>query len=373
MATLAVVTFGVLAARRLPVSLLPALAYPTLTVETRYPDAAPVTVEQFVTRPVEEAVGVIPGVRDVRSTSRAGISEVILEFGWDEKMDLAGLAVREKVGLVELPREAQTPRVLRFDPALDPVVRLALSGERPLDELFAIAERWIEPRFEAVRGVAAARVRGGLETEIQVAVDEDRLRALGLTLGDLAAALRAENVNLPGGQLEDRSSVYLVRTLHEFDDLEQIRRTVVRETAAGRVRIEDLAEVRRGHRDREVITRVGGVEAVELALYREGTANTVAVAAACRAELGEVRGSLGEGLRLTLLSDQSVYIRAAIRQVRTAAATGGVLAVLVLYFFLRDPRATAIIALTIPVSVIATFLGMALQRKASLSETSCTA
>lgn len=199
MAVLAVVIFGALASRRLPVELLPDISYPTVTVQTDYPDAAPVSVEQFVTRPVEEAVGVIPGVREMRSVSRPGTSEVILELDWDQQTDYAALEVREKLGTIQLPREAEPPRVLRFDPSLDPVLRLALAGDRPLDELRQLAERWLKQRFEAVGGVAAARVRGGLDPEIVVAADEDRLAALGLTLDDLARALAAENVNQPGG------------------------------------------------------------------------------------------------------------------------------------------------------------------------------
>jgi HAE1 family hydrophobic/amphiphilic exporter-1 len=356
MATLAVGVFGYLSLQNLPVELLPDLSYPSLTVQTVYPDAAPTSVERFVTRPIEETVGVIPGVREMRSTSRAGLSEVTLEFEWGESMEFLAMDVREKLGLVQLPRETERPRVLRFDPALDPVVRIALAGDRPLDELWQLADRWIKPRFEAVKGVAAAKVRGGLTPEVRVEADEDRLAALGLTLDDLAAALRAENVNQPGGTLKDWGAVYLVRTLHEFDDLEQLKRTVVRESPRGRVRVEDVAKVYHGHRDREVITRAAGSEVVELALHREGSSNTIAVADAIKEELGRLNGELPDDLRLTLLDDQSVYIADAIRQVWGAAFLGLAIAVLVLYFFLRDLLSTLIVALTIPVSVLATFL-----------------
>jgi HAE1 family hydrophobic/amphiphilic exporter-1 len=358
MATLAVGIFGFVAARNLPVELLPDLSYPTLTVQTVYPDAAPVSVEQFVTKPVEEAVGVIPGVRSLRSVSRAGTSEVVLEFDWDEEMDIAALAVREKLGLVELPREAEKPRVLRFDPSLDPVMRLALSGERSLDDLRQLAERVVGPRLEAVRGVAAARVRGGLDPEIAVEADEDRLAALGLTLEDLAKALRATNVNQPGGTLRDFGSVYLVRTMHELDDLDEIRATVLRETPQGRVRVEDVATVVRGHRDRDEITRSDGKETVEIDLHREGDANTVTVSRAARAEIDELEDELPEDLRLALLTDQARYIGASISQVWSNGIVGGLLAILVLYFFLRSPAPTLVIALTIPTSVLATFLAM---------------
>ncbi|MFQ5720522.1 MAG: efflux RND transporter permease subunit, partial [Acidobacteriota bacterium] len=358
MATIAVCTFGWLALLELPVDLLPDLSYPTLTIQTVYHDAAPVSVEQFVTRPVEEAVGVIPGVREMRSISRAGLSEVILEFEWDEQMDFAALDVREKLGLVQLPEDVDIPRVLRFDPSLDPIVRLALSGARPLDELRTVADRWLKPRLESVRGVASARVRGGLEPEVVVSAREDRLSAYDLTLDDLSAAIQAENVNQPGGTLKDFNAVYLVRTLHEFDDLDQIRRTVVRQGDAGRVRVEDVADVTRGHRDREEITRLDGKEIVEIDLHREGSANTVAVATDIQAEIAHLRTELADDLDLSVMADQSRYISAAVHQVWSAALIGGFLAILVLYFFLRDLPSTLIIALSIPVSVIATFLPM---------------
>ena len=357
MATIAVSIFGFLAAQRLPIELLPDLSYPTLTIQTEYPDAAPESVEQFVTRPLEEAVGVITGVREMRSVSRPGLSEVILEFEWGEAMDLAAIEVRERLGVVQLPRESEVSRVLRFDPSLDPIVRLGLSGQnRELDDLRQLAERWIKPRLEGVQGIAAAKVRGGLDPEVVVEADEDKLAAMQLTLDDLASALEAENINQPGGIVRDVNALYLVRTLHEFDDLAQLRRTVVRESSEGRVRVEDVARVRRWHRDREEISRVGGREIVELALHREGSANTVAVAAAVQEEISQLREEMPESLELTVLSDQSKYISEAVSQVQSAAWIGGLLAILVLFFFLRDAPSTGIIALSIPVSVISTFL-----------------
>ena len=358
MATLAVSTFGLLAVQNLPVDLLPDLSYPTLTIQTEYPDAAPETVEQFVTRPLEEAVGVIPGVREMRSQSRSSLSEVVLEFEWGESMDTAGLDVRERLGLVELPREAEIPRVLRFDPSLEPIMRLGFHGDRDLDELRQLAERWLKPRLESVVGVAAAKVRGGLDAEIVVEADEDRLAALGLSPADLAFALRQENINQPGGTLRDFNAIYLVRTMHEFENLEQIRRTVVRETPTGRIRVEDVARVFRGHRDRDEISRLGGREIVEIDLHRQGTANTVAVAAAVQERLDELRREMPDDLDIEVLTDLSGYITDAIQMVWSAAWIGGLLAILVLFFFLRDLRATAIIALTIPISVVATFLFM---------------
>ncbi len=356
MATIALVTFGVLAYGRLPVRLLPDVSYPTLTIETVYPDAAPVEVEAFVTRPVEEAVGVIPGVRALRSASRAGRSEVVLEFEWGTSMDETALDVREKLGLLNLPREAEVPRVLRFDPNLDPVIRLAFSGNRSLPDQRRLAERWLAPRLESIDGVAAAKVRGGLTPEIVVHVDDRKLAAYGLDLDAVSAALRSENINRPGGRIKDRGAVYLVRTLHEFETLEQVQRAVVRSSTTGVIRIEDIAEVQRSHADAEEVARFDGKEAVEVDLYREGAVNTTAMAAAVRAALPKITRELPDGMAMALLSDQSRYIDAAVDEVKNTAWQGGLLAVIVLYFFLRDPASTGVIALSIPISVVVTFI-----------------
>ncbi len=246
---LAVAVFGLLAAQRLPTALLPDLSYPTLTIQTRYPDAAPTSVEQLVTQPLEESVGVIPGLRSLRSVSRAGLSEVVLEFDWDEDMDLAALEVRERLGLASLPDESEPPRVLRYDPGLEPMLRVALRG-RPLDELTELADRWLEPRLTAVDGVAAVKLRGARKAEVLVEADPERLANHGLTFLDLETALRSEDVNLPGGTLQDYGAVYLVRTLHELRDLETIRQTLIREQGGRKIRVGDVANVHRGLEER---------------------------------------------------------------------------------------------------------------------------
>src|SRR5439155_9210198 len=177
MVTAGAVLFGVVALSRLSVDLLPAISYPTLTVRTDLPDAAPSDVGQFVTRPVEEGVGVVPGLVRMHSVSRPGQSEVTLEFASSTRMDLAALSVREKLDLVTLPREAARPAILRFDPSLDPIMRLRLSGGANLERLRRISDRTIQADLEGVPGVAAVRIAGGEEEEIQVEVDAARLSA----------------------------------------------------------------------------------------------------------------------------------------------------------------------------------------------------
>src|SRR5262245_31965537 len=189
MATLGVALFGLVAASRLEVELLPDISYPTLTVRTDLPDAAPSDVEQFVTRPVEEAVGVVPGLVRMHSVSRPGQSELTLEFGTGTRMDLAALSVREKLDLVTLPREAKRPAILRFDPSLDPILRLRLSGGDNMQRLRRIADRTIKTDLEGAAGVAAVRVVGGEEEEILVEVDVGRLSSVGLSLADVSRRL----------------------------------------------------------------------------------------------------------------------------------------------------------------------------------------
>jgi len=359
MACLAVAAFGVVAYQRLPLELFPDITYPSLTVQTEFPDTAPQEVENLLTRPVEEAVGVLRGLQTIHSVSRAGISEVTLEFAWGTDMDLLSMEVREKLDRLLLPEEAEDPVVLRFDPSLDPIVRLAMSGDRDLTFLRRLADKQIKQDFETLKGVASAQVKGGLEEEIHVDVDQDRLAALGIPLDLVRQTVGVGNVNLPGGALRGRDSQYLIRTVNEFDDVDEIAGLILRRDESGVVRVSDVAEVRRGSKEREEITRVDGRESVEIALYKEGDANTVTVAKLLRGRIDEWQnGKLPEGVTLTVLFDQSGFIRQAVDEVRNAALIGGLMAVVVLFLFLRNVRSTLIIATSIPVSVVAAFVAM---------------
>ena len=356
MVTLAVAMFGLVALPRLPVDLLPDISYPTLTIRTDLPDAAPSDVEQFVSRPIEEGVGVVPGLVRLHSVSRPGQSEVTLEFASRTRMDLASLAVREKLDLVVLPREARRPAILRFDPSLDPILCVRLSGVPNLRRLRRIAEQTVQRDLEGVQGVAAVKVSGGEEEEIQVEVDAARLSAVGLTLEDVTRRLAEENVNLAGGSLVEGRSEYLVRTSNQFVDPDEIGGIILASGPRGSVRLADIATVRRGTRDREVIARVDGQEAVEIAVYKEGDANTVGVARAVRRRITQL--PLPPDLKLATVTDQSHFIEAAIGEVVSAALWGGLLAIIVLFAFLRDLRSTLVIGLSIPISILATFVVM---------------
>ena len=356
MATAAAVLFGVVSLDRMPVQLLPEVSYPTLTLQTELADAAPSEVENLITRPLEEAVGVVPGLRRMDSVSRAGLSEITLEFGWDTDMDFAALDVREKMDLVRMPEDAGVPVLLRFDPGLDPVLRLGVHGGENLIALRYLSENLVKKELESLKGVAAAKVLGGLQEEIHVDLDENRLAALGVDVATVVQVIGAENINAAGGRLRDRDSQFLIRTLNEFEGPEDVAATVLSRENGRVVRVGDVAEVTQAWREREIVSRIDGSPAVEVAIYKEGDANLVEVAQRVRAQLGGLRADLPEGIEIAVLADQSTFVEAAVKQVQNNAMLGGVLAVLVLLVFLRDVRSTAIIAISIPVSIIATFV-----------------
>ncbi len=367
MFTVAIALFGFVSLARLKLNLLPDLSYPTITIRTELPGAAPLEVETLVTRPVEEAVSIIRNVREVRSVSRAGQSDVTLEFLWGTGMDLSGIDVREKLDLVQLPLEAKRPLLLRFDPSSEPVLRLALLDEKArgsdesverLKALRRLAEDRLKPDLEAVEGSAAVKVSGGYEDEVQVFVDQHKLAQLGLSIEVVTRRIRAENVNLSGGRLEQGTQRFLVRTLNEFETVEQMANAIIATREGRPVYLRDVAAVSRGYKDREAITRVNGREAIELAVYKEGDANTVQLAEGVRARIKELEKGLPEGTVIRQVYDQSTFIAAAISEVKSAALIGGLLAILVLYAFLRDARATLISSIAIPVSVLGTFVLM---------------
>ena len=369
MLMVAIVLFGMVSLSRLKLNLLPDISYPSVTVRTELTGAAPVEIENLITKPIEEAVGVVRNVRLVRSVSRSGQSDVTVEFLWGTEMDIAGVDVREKVDVLSLPLEAERPLLLRFDPASEPIMRLGLlykedssaeddSPEARLKSLRRLAEDRIKTELEAQQGTAAVKVSGGLEDEIQIRVDQQKLSQLGISIDQIAARIRAENVNLSGGRLEEGDQRFLVRTLNEFQSIEEFRGAIVANVANRPVYLGDVATVERGYKEREAITRVKGRESVELAVYKEGDENTVQVARLIGQRVARIRESLPEDIELVVIYDQSTFISSAVNDVRTAALLGGLIAILVLYGFLRDARATTIIGIAIPVSVIGTFLLM---------------
>lgn len=413
MITVTMLLFGLIALRSLKVNLLPDLSYPTLTVRTEYTGAAPAEIETLVTEPVEEAVGVVKNLRKLKSISRTGQSDVVLEFAWGTNMDQASLEVRDKMEALSLPLETRPPVLLRFNPSTEPIMRLALLPKqapasdtdaiRQLTGLRRYADEDLKKKLEPVAGVAAVKVGGGLEDEIQVDIDQQKLAQLNLPIDNVITRLKEENVNISGGRLEEGSQRYLVRTVNQFVDLDEIRNMLVTtQSSSGSaaeaamqqmyaiaastgsqaalaaaaevqstsssssssiaggmpVRLKDVAQVRQGYKEREAIIRLGGKEAVQLAIYKEGDANTVSTAAALRKRLQQLKATVPDDVEITTIEDQSHFIEHAISDVKKDAVIGGVLAILIIFLFLRDGWSTFVISLSLPVSIITTFFFM---------------
>lgn len=357
MFVVAVILFGIVSLDRLALNLLPDISYPSLTIDTAYTDAAPEEIESLITQPVEEAVGVVSGLTRISSVSRPGQSEVVLEFNWDTDMDLAVLDVREKLDFVELPRDAEKSVILRFDPSRDPIMRVRLQGLSDLRVLRFFAEKELKKNLEAMDGVAAIKVVGGLEEEIQINIDEKKLAELNISITQVTDILQRENLNMASGSLYDQESSYMVRTLNEFKSLGEMRGIIVRDEGGRQVRLEDIAEVVRGAKDREVIARLDGRESVEVAIYKEGDANTVTVSRAVTRRLASLKDAkiIPADVSYAIVADQADFIEQAIGEVRSNAWMGGLLATIILFLFLKDVRSTLMIGLSIPISIMATF------------------
>ncbi|RME71679.1 MAG: efflux RND transporter permease subunit [Verrucomicrobia bacterium] len=409
MVVMAVAVFGWVSYTRLSLTLMPDISYPTLTVHTEFPGTAPEEVETLVSRRLEAELGIVPNLVSISSISKAGQSDIIMEFAWGTDMATVAQDIREKIDRVRLPDAAERPLLLRYDPSLDPILRLGLAGPQSLYELRYLADHEIKRRLEAVAGIAAVKVKGGLEEEFQIALDEQQLALLRLDIQQVINRLAQNNINLPGGNLREGQTEYLVRTLNEFRSLEEIADLIVARQNGANIRLRDIATVRSSHKEREVITRVNGVESIEIEIYKEAGANVVEVADrvrdvvfGTRAQQAYVRGlsasgdappstgtqnlspeqrrerrmqearraalhrkmtdfiaySLPQGASIDVLSDQSVFIRQSIDEVKGNALVGGLIAIAVLYLFLRNLAQTFIVGVTIPISIVATFAPM---------------
>jgi multidrug efflux pump subunit AcrB len=426
MVTLAVGVFGWVSYQRLALTLMPDMSYPTLTVRTSYPGTAPEEMENVISRPLEQQLGIIPKLVSISSVSKASQSDVILEFQWKTDMDLVAQEVREKIDRIRFPEGAQRPLLLHYDPSLDPILRLGLAGPQSLYELRHLADNEVKRKLEAIPGVAAVQIKGGLEEQFLVALDESKLSNLRLDISQIATRLQQGNVNMSGGNLREGQTEYLIRTLNEFRTIEEIGTLIVARQNGVDIRLRDIATVSRFHEDRQVITRVNGQESVEIEIFKEADANVLVVAAAvkngifgspeqqayvsslknpgarppgagvtvgrapppdtakkkkqspgdiARSQMEAQRNSaqalinhrrltdylsqqMPPGTTIQLLSDQSVFIDNSIQEVKENAIFGGLIAIAVLYLFLRNVTQTLIVSLCIPISILATFAPM---------------
>lgn len=357
MTFLVIITLGIAGLRHLPIDLLPPLEFPQLTVHVEYPNVGPEEIEQTITDQVENALAGVPGVERTRSSSRLGSSSVTLDFTRGTNLDEAANDVRAAIDRIGngLPEEAEDPIVWKFDPNDVPIVIIGASSDVwDLQELTLILQRDITKRFDQIPGVGTVDVWGGIEREVKVELRRDRLNASRLSAEDVRNALRSGNVNLPGGNVARGVQDQYVRTLGEFTNLNQIRETVVAEFEGKPVRVRDVANVYLGYEDLDRVVKIDGQPMLRLGVRKQSGANTVAVAESIREELARINAQRSD-IHLFVASDQSTFIQESIDNVRQSAVFGALLAIAVLYAFLRRGSSTFVIAVSIPISIIATF------------------
>ena len=351
-----VIIFGAISLYKLPVDLMPDITYPTITVMASYSNASPTEVETLITRPIEQAVAAIPGVEEINSTSTEGRSRVRISFAWGTDLDAASNDLRDRIDriLSRFPDDVDRPTIRKFDAAAMPVLIIGAASDLDPVQMLNLIDDQVKYRIERIPGVAALDVMGGNQREIQVNIDINRVRALKIAPDQVISRLRAENINLPAGMIESGNYELRLRTPGEFKDVKEIERLVIGETAGKLIRLRDVAEVIDLWEKRRSIVRINGKPGVRIMVNKQSGSNTVAVAQAVKNELEKINEEIPQ-LRLAPIVDSSKYIERSINNVSSSALYGGLLAIIILQFFLGNIASTGIIATAIPVSIVATF------------------
>lgn len=393
---LAVVLLGVISYLRLPRELFPPITYPQLTVVTNYENAAPEEIETLITKPIEDACSSVNNVKRIASTSKEGVSLVMLEFGWGTSMDFAALNVREKIDLVKekLPKDADDPIVMKFNPFELPVLTLSVTADLPIHEIREITRKIIKNQLEKAEGVAAVQITGGLEREILVTLDLGRLNASKVSTLAVVDSLKNSNVNYPAGTIHGHFYDYLIRTMGEFTSIAEIAEAPIaldkseeyeqsedeagalnqspltkspdaekRETDNRVVNMSDIGQVEDTFKEQTSISRYNGRENISITIQKQAGTNTLEVVQNVKQSLLKLKADLpkGRNIKIVTVYDQSVFVKRSIDSVFQSAVIGGFLAFLVILIFLRNLRASIIVITSIPISILATFALMYFQ------------
>jgi HAE1 family hydrophobic/amphiphilic exporter-1 len=356
MVFLIIITLGTLSFRFLPVDLLPAIEMPELSVQVSYPNVGPEEIELLITEPLENALSIVPDVERMTSFSREGSASVSLRFAQGVDIDLISNDVREALDRVRrsLPDEADAPRINRFNPDDQPIVVIGAQSTLDMMELTRILERDLARRFEQIPGVGAIDIWGGINREIRVEVSRDRLLASGLTMNDISSAISRENSTLPGGNVQRGLSDLYVRSRGEYDNVQEVRDTVIRNVNGVPIRVGDLAEVSLDRRDIGRFVEINETPMLRLGIRKQSGANTVEVAREIRAEAERISRERPD-INMIVIQDQSQFIQQSIDSVRNSALWGGMLTVIVLLAFFRNGSITLVISVAIPIAIISTF------------------
>jgi len=359
MLAMILVVLGFIAFTSLGLDFFPDIDFPTVSVVTTYSGASSEDIENTITRPLEQIINTISRVKEVNSMTTEGASVIMVEFEWGTNLDFAAQDIRDQVGLYRnfIPEEASDPLVVKFNLGEFPIIFGGITADRPTLELKKIIEDEVAPRLERIEGVAAAQVFSMDTREILVAVDKVALESLGISVDQILMALGMENLNLPAGRITERHSEYLLRTVGEFQALDDIRNTIIGSTQTGQpVYLTDVAEVRDTLKDTRLISRTQGEKGVFYFISKRSGANTVTTAQAVNREMDRIKATLPSDVKFFPFMDQAEMIQRVIRRTGNNALVGGILAIFFIFVFLRDWRPTLTIALAIPLSVITTFI-----------------
>lgn len=387
---LGIVIMGFISLYKLPRELLPSLVYPQITVITVYENATPEEIERQITKIIEESVGTVNNLKSVNSISREGLSLVMAEFNWGTQMDIASMDVREKIDLIKerLPRESREPIVMKFNPFELPVLTLLVSpksGATDAETLYKmreLAKKVIKTSLEKIEGVASVEIKGGREREIVVDVDQGRLQASGVSLLEIVNILKNANLTYPAGTIKKRFYEYLIRTMGEYKDVEDITATPVklqyykgrremymdqqqekeREKPKGMIVLKNIAKVSDTYKKQESIFRHNNKESISISIKKQSGSNIVKVVERIRESISEMHHKIPDLYQIEIIYDQSEYIEKSIYGVAESAVLGGILAFLVLLLFLKSIQNSLIVTISIPVSLMCTFILMYLQK-----------
>ncbi len=395
---LGIALLGVISYIRLPQELFPPINYPRLSIVTQYTNAAPEEIETLITRPIEEAVGAVGNMRGITSVSKEGTSIVTVSFNWGTNMDFASLNVREKLDMIKdrFPNESEDPVVIKFNPFDLPVLRFSVTGELDPYELRKLSRNILKDGLEKVEGVASVSISGGLTREILIDVDQGRLQASGLSINSVVSALDKTNLNYPAGTIKDQTYEYLIRTIGEYQNVREIgytpitidrrkgtsdesapdleplppsdRQTMSYQRKEEESRVErkekrliflrEVADIKDTFKKQTSYSRLNGKPDISISIQKQSATNTISVVQNVLSELKYLKEDFPEGMQLDIIYDQSVFIKQSIEGVRNAAIQGGLLAFLVILFFLKNIRSAMIVTFAIPISVMGTFIMM---------------
>lgn len=354
-----ILILGMFTFSRLSVDLYPDMQLPIAAVITSYSGAGPEEVESQISKPLESTLSTLSNVKKIESRSSSGSSLIIIRYNWGTNMDTAMNDIREKTSMVEqyLPSEADKPQVYKMDPTMMPIIQIGISGnDMSLAQLQAFADDVIEPRLSRVPEIASVYITGGLEREVKVKINRTRLENYGLSLSQVNQVLAVENFNVSAGKVQEGSSEYYVRNLQQFESVDDIKNVAITTSTGNTIFLSDIADISDGYKDDTQITRVDGGAAVGIHCMKQSGSNTVKACEDVQTELEKIKQEYDKDLDIKVVYDQSTFINQTLKSTQRMMLEGALLAMLILYLFLRNARSTIIVFTAIPISIISTFI-----------------